>query len=504
MKTPSVKVGLVALLTFALIGGVACTQKGKAEPTKVVQAGQLQPAAQGAAPSGWNTPESLRGGLQLVSTYDSKGDNAWDLKAHPLVYFTSIGQGYAHRPSKTDKLPGIQVIDANSKETVASALFDLGGTAIRQPHGLGVSPDGQWAYIGYAYEDDKKVRQDVTLVVNARTLKLDKVLRQLSKVQGKDRSQDIHHVTAFTDFEGKDRVLLEYGFGANGGPHFLLDPKNDNKVVKAITYDDVMPMGHPYVSADPTGQYLFVSMGSDWIREAPAHVASMAKLNLKDGSVTVIPEVGNHPIGTAATADGKTLYVADGHGSMIYKIDLATNQVVARGSAGVAGPYGIRLSYDQTQLFIMGKGEGTHNIGGGVAVMNTKTMSVPNNIVSMPIETGGQIIDHGILHPDPAKNEMWISSSGTFETIVLDTKTFTVKARIPVSYGGDTHSGAFVRYAADGAGTLLADHATPGKEMWENMKKAAAAAAATPAPTGTPAAPKATTPAGSPTAAPAR
>lgn len=493
MRTPLIRVGLVALAALTLVGAAACTEKKKeeeaksTEATKIVQAGQLQPVAAGAAASGWNTEESIRGGLQLVATYDSKGNNAWDQKAHPLVYVTSIGQGYAHRPSKTNKLPGIQVIDADTKESVASALFDLGGTPTRNPHGLGLSPDGNWAYIGYAYDDDKKVNQSVTLVVNLKTLKLDKVLKQSSKALGKDRVQAIHHITSFVDFEGKDRVVLEYGFGATGGPHFLLDPKNDNKVVKAITDADIAPMGHPYVSADPTGQFLFISMGSNWIREAPAHVANMAKLDLKTGGVTVITEVGNHPIGTATTSDGKFLYVADGHGSTIYKIDLATNAVVAKGSAGVAGPYGIRLGWDQTKLYIMGKGEGTHNIGGGVAVMNTKTMSVPNNVdVPMPIETGGQIIDHGILHPDPARAEMWISSAGTWETIVLDLNTNKVKARIPVSYGGDTHSGGFVRYAADGTGTKMADHATPGPEMWAKMKAAAAAVAAA-APAATPA-----------------
>jgi DNA-binding beta-propeller fold protein YncE len=472
MRKPSIRLGLVAVSIVALVGGIACTDDeatttggGSNEAATIVQAGQLQPAVSGEVASGWATEESIRGGLELVATYDSSGPDAWDMKAHPLVYVTSIGQGYAHRPSATNKLPGVQVVDADSKETVASALFDLGGTPTRQPHGLGVSPDGQWAYIGYAYDDEQKVRQNVTLVVNLKTLKLDKVLKQSSWYEGKMRSQDVHHFTSFVDFEGNDRVVLEYGFGATGGPHFILDPKDDNRVWRALTYDDIRPIGHPYLSADVTGQYLFVSMGSNWIREMEGHAASIAKYDLKDGTHTVITGVGSHPIGTASTSDGKFLYVADGHGSFIYKIDLETNEVVAKASAGVAGPYGIRLSYDQTLLYIMGKGEGTHNVGGGVTVMDLKTMSVTKD-VGMPIETGGQIIDHGILHPDPDKNELWISSSGTFETIVLDVATKQVTARIPVSFGGDTHSGAFVRYAADGTGAKVMDHGTPGPEGW--------------------------------------
>ena len=57
-------------------------------PTQVVQAGQLAPPPVGAQPTGWDTAESLRSGLRLLATYDSSGPDAWDVAAHPLVYFT--------------------------------------------------------------------------------------------------------------------------------------------------------------------------------------------------------------------------------------------------------------------------------------------------------------------------------------------------------------------------------------------------------------------------------
>lgn len=453
------------------------TQLTNMAPVSVVQAGQLAPSAVGAAPTGWDTAESLRGGLNLIATYpdSSSGPDAWDVAAHPMVYFTSEGRGYGHRPSETNELPGIQVIDGNTKTVVASALFDLGVEVGSQPHGLGVSPDGQWVYIGYRQTVDGK-RISVTLVINARTLKLDKILEQKSWYEGSMRSQSLHHISAFVDYAGEDRVVLQYGFGATGGPHFLLDPNDDNRVARAITYDDVRPMGHPYLTVDPTGQFLYISMGSNAIRESHAPAAAMAKLDLESGDVVIITEVGHHPIGNVHTSDGKFTYVADGHGSLIYKIDDATNEVVASTSSAVAGPYGLRLSWDETELYVMGKGEGSHNTGGGVGVIALSNFS-PTREFNQPIVTGGATIDHGILHPDPSKNELWISSAGTWETIVVDLDTREVLSRIPSPNGGDTHSGAFVRYTSSWEGTLLADHANPGQEMWDTMRAMAAAAA---------------------------
>lgn len=122
--------GLRALSALSVVGllALACSQQAGEKPAAqtVVQAGQLSPAPAGAKPTGWDTAESAKGSLTQLATYDSSGPDAWDVKAHPLVYMTSEGKGYDHRPSVSNKLPGVQVINANSKKVVASALFDLG------------------------------------------------------------------------------------------------------------------------------------------------------------------------------------------------------------------------------------------------------------------------------------------------------------------------------------------------------------------------------------------
>src|SRR5688500_10425510 len=60
-------------------------------PTTVIQAGQLAPPPPAAQATGWDTPESIRGKIRLLATYDSSGPDAWSAAEHPLVYVTSEG-----------------------------------------------------------------------------------------------------------------------------------------------------------------------------------------------------------------------------------------------------------------------------------------------------------------------------------------------------------------------------------------------------------------------------
>ncbi len=154
-------------------------------PTQVVQAGQLAPPPPNAQPSGWDTAESLRGRVTLLATYDSSGPDAWDVAAHPLVYFTSEGVGA--NPLGGKRISGVQVIDAYQRKVIASALFNLGEEVTETPHGVGMSPDGKWMYIGEMHRvaATRQVRS-VLMVINARTLKLDRLL------QG-PRADSFHH-----------------------------------------------------------------------------------------------------------------------------------------------------------------------------------------------------------------------------------------------------------------------------------------------------------------------
>ena len=473
MHTPRKRPPIIVVLAIiATLVAAACSQAPTAAPSQqptgqpsaapvnaVVQSAQLLPAPAGAQPSGWETEEALRGQLTLLAQFDSSGAPAWDPVKHPTVFVSSMSYPVQRDEGKIYG-NGFYIIDAYTKEVVTARVYDLGEEVTSYPHAAGVSPDGKWIYFMTA--DRVKatgVTRNQIMIVNAQTLKLDKVLVH--------PTQRLHHVGAFTDYAGNDRVIIDLGFGANGGPHFLLDPKNDNKVVQAITFDNVRPMGHPYTIPSFDGKYLYISMGAPEIREADAYAASIAKWDIEKKTATVIHGVGNHPIGITTTVSGAFTYVIDGTNSLVFKIDNATNEVVAKTSAGVAGPYGIRLNWDETLLFTVGKGEGTHNRGGVLGLVDTKTFSaarlselpqMPINLVKPGDETVRVAsVDHALLHPDPAVNELWVTNMAGNNVIVMDLKTYQVKNWIMTPNGGNTHGGSFVKYDSSFSGELLYD-----------------------------------------------
>jgi mono/diheme cytochrome c family protein len=120
-------------------------------------------------------------------------------------------------------------------------------------------------------------------------------------------------------------------------------------------------------------------------------------------------------------------------------------------------------------------------------VINAVTFAPPRQMFrSLPIQLGGSAssIDHGVLHPDPKVNELWITNMNGWETIVLDLNTHKVSAYIPTPNGGDTHSGGFVRYTPDWKGELLADMGGPKGAMYALMRqRVSAGQKAAPAPT---------------------
>jgi DNA-binding beta-propeller fold protein YncE len=450
-------------------------------PITVIQTGQSVPADPGSAPTGWANDESVRGGLYLVAQYDSSGPDAWDPVAHPLVYYSSDGteSDSPTYDADADYFAGFYMVDGYSKDVIGSVIFtELEGMKVSSyPHGVGVSPDGKWIYVGFGMGDD---REGHLAIVNARTLKIDKLLKQESYFEGGMRSQRVHHIQGWIDSSGEDKVIVQWGFGANGGPHHILDPNDDNRVYKALTYDDIKPMGHPFTTPSPNGQYVYVSMGANFIRSNHSPAAAIAKWDIETGKHVVIEGVGHHPIGITHTADGRWTYVIDGHSSFVYKIDNEIDEVVASTSTGVAGPYGIALNWDETRAFIVAKGEGTHNKGAVLGVVDLERFRAARDLRQMPIWLGGSAssVDHAILHPDPEVNELWVSNMNGWETIVLDIDTYTAVDWIATPAGGNTHSGAFVSYTSSWAGTLEADMGGPkSPEMWTVVQAKVAAAA---------------------------
>ena len=446
--------------------------------TQIVQPGELAPSQfDTIVPGdGWANEESVRGGLWLEATFDSSGPDAWDIEAHPRVYFTSESYSNDNYPDDAERFIGWHVIDAYSKVVIASAnyRYDPSTTITRGPHGVGVSPDGKWGYVGWSETPEGGDEQSYVGIINTRTMLLDKLLKTDAYFEGGRRSQRLHHIQAWThDASGEEYVVLQWGFGANGGPHHILMPNDDNRVFRSITFDDVRPMGHPFTTPSPDGQYLYISMGANWLRESHAFNAGMAKFDIETGEHEVIEETGHHPIGVGHTMDGRWTYVIGGTSSNIFRIDNETNEVVAHTSAGVAGPYGICMNWDETLGFVVGKGEGTHNRGHSVGVIDlVGRFRATRALGPQPIYLGGSAssIEHCSLHPDPEVNEIWISNMNGFETIVVSLDTFKPTDHIATPLGGDTHGMAFVWY--DGGwdnGVLMGDMGGPKEQGFQDM-----------------------------------
>lgn len=421
----------------------------------VVQVGQLQPAPSGAAPSGWETKWSRLLGIQLLAQLDSSGPDAWDAAAHPDVYVSAQGPGYGSAAfggaflSGSQKGPGVAIIDARSHKAVASTQYLVDGVdTYAENHGLAVSPDGKWFYTQGVNPASDLPGNAVVNVINARTLKIDQVLRSR-----------MHHGKVIHDsFTNKDLVLIE-----GWGTFFALDPSDDNRVVGSVDPKDLAGSGY-LAFGDPSGKYLLISVRTGF-QESDGGIAVVslddwkvkARINTLDGS----------PIWVAFSADGKTAYVSDGHESKIAKLDISADNpsqwsVTGVASAGTVGPYGLTLSWDDKTIFAIGKGEASHNQGKTIGFTGPDLFVSPDKYQGWGT-TMGEIVtnclrgDHAIINPDPALNEMWESCNSSFDNVIIDMGTQTVKAVIPQPNGGSSHNGAFVHYGPDWTGELLSD-----------------------------------------------
>jgi DNA-binding beta-propeller fold protein YncE len=399
----------------------------------------------------WNTEWSARFGIQLLEAFDSSGDGAWDPADHPLVYLASEGPGYSGLLSSGVTLPGFLMIDAKTRETVAAPHYDLDQEEYFEPHGLGVSPGGEWIYVptGASSSFGASGGSGRLLIINAKTLKLDKIL----SAQGNP-----HHIKSFVDAQGRELVLVE---NFSDSTFYVLDPNDDNRVVGGI--DGAALRGSGYLSfAHPSGQYLFVS-----VRTAFGSEGGVAVVDTETWSTRgFIDTLDSSPIYVAFSADGSTAFVSGGHGSTVVRIDISADNprawnVNGYTSAGTLGPYGLTLNWDESQLWAVGKGEGAHNRGNTVGLIDPNIMTMPPRAWA-PGSKASYFTDcvrgdHGLVNPDPEMNEMWISCNANFRTVIWDFETMEIKEILETPNSGSTHNGAFVQYQPDFSGEVLSD-----------------------------------------------
>lgn len=400
----------------------------------------------------WATEWSEKVGVELEYQFDSSGADAWDSKKHSTVFITTEGPGYGGLLSGVT-LPGLAIIDADTREVVAHTNYDVlswGWKNVFEPHGLGVSSDGQWIYLPTGEGSFMTMGEHAGrfLVINARTLKIDKVIQ----LQGQ-----AHHASAYRTPNGEPRSIL-YGWSQ---PMFVLDPNDGNRVVGSISHQEQGSEGYLYFASPDgseiigTGRYRDFDMRKQ-LADNPIWIIDAEKWTIKKW--LKVPD--SAPVWVSYTADGKDAYITGARGSIIMHVDMETQKFVAEQRAGVDGPYGNHFGWDDRLIYSIGKGEESHNRGKMVGIVDTETMEVPGSRAMDQIYTGCVRGDHGTLHPDPDANELWISCNASFEVVVFDLDLKEVSARIPLPNGGSTHSGAFVHYP-DGwnsVGETLSDH----------------------------------------------
>lgn len=384
----------------------------------------------------WATPAAQRLGVRLVETRDPSGPAAYSAQPGDLLFFTNAGTDYAAPNPKNS----VVVINAKTKKPIAVSDLDAAYSANLSSHGIGLSPDAKYTYlpsmtsIGAA----EGTTREYTLVLDTRTLKIYQVLAT---------GGTPHHAKAFRDATGRELVLIEH-FNWNtpnsaGKGFFILDPKDDNKVVAGMSTGELH--GNSYSGfTTPDGKYVYFSIPPPNKNELVHDVDGwLAKVDTATWKVVQSVPMHHYPLWTVFSLDGKWAWVSNSEDNAVLKVQRGLaprerDKVVAEVPTG-GGPYGLRLSLDGRELWVANKGEG------GPAEKTLTIIDTEKNVPSATIQTDCLRNDHIIMSPDG--QEMWATCNESHDIVVLDSKTHAIKARVPMPNGGDSHGGVFVAYS---------------------------------------------------------
>lgn len=452
-------------LSYVLICGAALTLGGQAAvaqtvvtPAATIPYLEFTLATPAPAPAGatdtWSTPASKALGVTLLAQLDSSGPAAWDMAAHPLVYVSTNGPGYfnAATMSATQKVPGIAIFDANTYQPVASGGYAAQGVttgSYSENHGVGVSADGKWIYTqgNMPQTVSKADGGAVLLVINAATLKVDKIIQT--------RVRDVRNI--YDKNTNKNLVLID-GWGS----FFFLDPGANNTVLGSVEQPALMNSGD-LGFGNPAGTYTLISARTGFL----GSIGGVAVIDQKTWRVARRVATNDPgPVAVAFSANGKNAYVSGSEDSTISHIETTdanpgnwTQDTIS--STSVSGPFGLTMSWDDKTVFAIGKGEASGNMGLTLGIAPAANFVAVDQYRGWStsigeVYTGCLRGEHGVVHPDPARNEMWISCSGSFNNVVVDMGTGTldtvkVKKILMNPNGGSSHGGAMVKYTVSGS-----------------------------------------------------
>ena len=377
-------------------------------------------------------------GVQVEQTLDGRGPKLVHPKPGQLYFYTNSGTGWG----ATNKKNSVVIFDATDmkrwKHVATTKLADEYAAGYSS-HGAAVSADGRWIYLQSMASPDKPSR---LIVLDGFTLKPVKVFKETSGGTGG------HHINNFTGPDGREYIMnVDFNWNLAGGGAWVIDPSQDQAIIGGVSRRDI---SNPYVmSGDVGGKYMYATVP-----------AAMASLRGKiDGTLDKIDTTNwkvlgavpvKDPIWVEPTQDGMTAWVTEGDESKVAKVDLHTMKVLTEVRSG-PGPWGARLSCDETQLFVADKGEasGYNQNGRTITVIDTGYDAVTEAIPA------GRTTDHLILSPDC---KYLIASSNADHTLaVYDVDTHKRVELVKVPNDGDVHAGTFVRWRSNGKGGVVGE-----------------------------------------------
>ncbi len=389
----------------------------------------------------WTTPDAQRLGVRLLEQRDAAGPAAYPVAPGDILFFTNSGTSYGGKNPKNS----VVVVDARTKKPIAFSDLDAKYSAELGSHGIGMSLDAKYIYLPSMTSIPAALNSTPAFMVilDARTLKI----HQVTATGGTP-----HHAKAFRDGSGRSLVLIEHFNWSNpnsaGRGFYIVDPADHNKVIAGMSAGDLH--GNPYSGfTTPDGRFLYYSVPPPNRGEVGREIRGwLAKIDTSNWRVVQSLAMGRFPIWTEFSKDGRWAWVTNAEDSKVVKIERATgssgrDKVVAEVESG-HGPYGLRMNWDDTELWIADKGEG------GPSGKTITIVDAAKNAVKATVETNCLRNDHIIISPDGS--EMWAMCNESHDIVVLDAKTHAVKHRIPMPNNGDVHGGIFVAYSRSGSG----------------------------------------------------
>src|SRR6266545_6154459 len=250
-----------------------------------------------------------------------------------------------------------------------------------------------------------------------------------------------HHKLWHDPVTGKAYVVGEdFNWNFSGSGFYVFDPSQNNAIVGGLSNGDFQ--GNPYVSTpSPDGKFIYMTVPAPMSSFRDKMDGFFAKIDPKKWQVVGITPMID-PLWAEISLDGKYAYVTSGGEARIHKINTDTMKDEGEVQTG-PGPWGARISYDQTKLYTADKGEGPgyNQQGRTSTIIDLQTMGV-SNVVPIGVTT-----DHAILSPDG--KEVWYTSNAEHAIYVLDAVTDEMKTVIKDPADGDIHGGVFVQYSDD-------------------------------------------------------